>query len=339
MTPVPSVSIISGYHDRAPLVAASVGSILAQTFDDFELILFDDASTDATAEALTSFDDPRIRLVRHETNVGFTRALLHAVELARGRFVAIHGAGDISHPSRISVEVEYLETNPDVGMVDVVNDLLTPDGRVHRQPSRSVEASVDLLRRETPFSHGSVMYRRTAYERAGGYHPAFTFSQDRDLWLRMARFTRLVRLPQALHQRRVHAAGASFSAKTGLPQAQHIVLGNLLVDVTREERERTLRDVQAEGVDAVVGASHPDVQAILRRRLRKLAKVGRWDQIDALRRHLAPVPSRSARAQLGILLAYASIARRWDRTGALARTASRVWDRVRNGHADSQGGA
>jgi len=107
---------MSAYNAQAFLREA-VDSILAQTFDDFELIVVDDASSDETPRILAEYSDPRIRILRNSTNLGVGGARNKGLSIARGKYIAIHDADDTSIPDRFALQVDYLNAHPDVGLV------------------------------------------------------------------------------------------------------------------------------------------------------------------------------------------------------------------------------
>jgi glycosyltransferase involved in cell wall biosynthesis len=109
----PKVSVVTAFHNRRTGLEDSVRSILTQTFQDFEYIIVDDASTDETAGILAMFHHPRLVVIRNEKNIGLTRSLKTAIAASQGTFIAIHGAGDISFPERLERQVHFLERNPD----------------------------------------------------------------------------------------------------------------------------------------------------------------------------------------------------------------------------------
>lgn len=215
----PLVSIITAFYNRAEHVAASVGSLLAQTYRNLQVVVIDDGSTDGTAAALRRFDDPRLHLVE-QPNAGFTVSMNRALALTKGEFVAVHDAGDISHPDRIAEQVKLLLAKPEVGVVgcwveddsnvsDAVNVIRPPDGLPF----------FETLRRRSLFTHGEVMARRALYERAGGYREFFRFAQDRDLWMRMSPNTEYAILPRVLYRRVKIAGGVSTSPEKLVLQA------------------------------------------------------------------------------------------------------------------------
>lgn len=109
----PTVSVVLPFF-RNPLVVEAVGSILSQTFQDFELIAIDDCSGNGVADLLRSIDDPRLRLVEREVNGGENVTRNHGISLARGKYIAFQDHDDVSYPDRLAVQVAFLEAHPEV---------------------------------------------------------------------------------------------------------------------------------------------------------------------------------------------------------------------------------
>ena len=127
---------------------------------------------------LATKDDPRLKIVYQE-NIGFTASMNRAIRGSAGQYVAVHGAGDVSHPDRLALQAAYLDANPAVGAVgcrraDNGRATISNDS-VKRGPM------LDVMLNYNPFSHGEVMFRRSLFDRVGGYREAFRFAQDRDL--------------------------------------------------------------------------------------------------------------------------------------------------------------
>jgi glycosyltransferase involved in cell wall biosynthesis len=197
----PAISVITVFYNREEFVDDSIRSLLNQTFYDFELIIVDDGSTDGTRERLVAFDDPRIRLL-FKANSGFTDSIIHAVNGALGEFIAIHGSGDISLPTRLDKQHALLAGTPDIGVVGCWVENVQADGSARRRDLvDDTRPFPDLLQEVCVFTHGEVMYRKRAYEEAGGYRRFFQFSQDYDLWFRMSEHYEFAVVPEVLYRR------------------------------------------------------------------------------------------------------------------------------------------
>jgi glycosyltransferase involved in cell wall biosynthesis len=191
-------------HNGAPWVLDAVTSVLAQTAGDLEVIVIDDGSTDATPAVLAALDDPRL-LIERGSRRGLTRSLARALELARAPLVARLDADDIALPDRLALQREFLDAHPDVGLLGTGAREVDVTGReiaVVRPPTDDAAIRRELIR-ANPFVHSSVMMRRAALDRAGGYDESMPVAQDYDLWMRLARVTRLANLPEPLVIRRL----------------------------------------------------------------------------------------------------------------------------------------
>ena len=201
---VPAVSVLMSVHNGAPWVGDAVASVLAQTAGDLELIVIDDGSTDTTREILARARDPRVR-VEHQTRAGLTRALNHALALARAPLVARLDADDLALPERLERQLAFLAAHAEVGLLGTGAREVDEGGRevaVIRPPADDGALRRMLIRRN-PFVHSSVVMRRSVVERAGGYDERLPVAQDYDLWMRMSGLAGLANLPEPLVVRRL----------------------------------------------------------------------------------------------------------------------------------------
>src|SRR5439155_898083 len=179
-------------------------SVLTQTAGDLELIVIDDGSTDATTEILARVGDARLRVER-QARLGLTRSLNRALGLARGALVARLDADGLAVPERFARQRAFLDAHPDVGLVGTGAGEVDAAGREVGVvvPLADDAAIRRTLIRRNPFVHSSVMLRREAVLRVGGYDETLPVAQDYDLWMRLSRVTRLANLPEPLVVRRL----------------------------------------------------------------------------------------------------------------------------------------
>lgn len=217
-TPAPLVTVLMPVRNGADHVRAAIESILAQTFADFELLIIDDGSSDATPELLRSFVDRRIRIVTHPRNIGLVPTLNEGLELARGAFIARQDHDDISHPERLRTQVDYLSRHPQcallgteafatIGDEDRAYRLLRPAG---------VEAIRWYLCFDNAFIHSAVMFRRDVLWKEHGGYPRSLHSEDYALWSQVAAGQEVGNLLVPLLRYREHASSvtASMNAET-----------------------------------------------------------------------------------------------------------------------------
>lgn len=195
-------------YNGARYLSESIESLLSQEAVDFELIIVDDGSTDATPGLLAQFAarDERVRVIRQE-NQGITRALIRGCAAARGAFIARQDADDLSLPGRLKAQTELLASDESLAFVSCWAEVIGPRDEVLVTYERPLgpEAGTRMLfdRVGGPPGHGSVMFRRDAYQRVGGYASDLYYAQDSDLWLRMALIGRLQYVPKVLYQYRL----------------------------------------------------------------------------------------------------------------------------------------
>lgn len=185
------VSVVMAVYDEAESVSTAIESILDQTFEDFEFLIIDDGSTDGTPEIVENYAerDDRIRHLTNETNRGLPASLNRGIEAANGDYIARMDADDRSLPERFERQVEFLNANRDVHVVGCDVRVIGTNGEYFgdREFPRDGR-DPDTLQREGPqVAHPSVMMRRTSVRAVDGYRTAFTYAQDLDLWIRMAR--------------------------------------------------------------------------------------------------------------------------------------------------------
>jgi hypothetical protein len=203
----PKVTVLMSAYNAERYVAEAVDSVLAQTFPDFEFLIFEDASTDRTREIFRSYSDPRIRVVENEANLGLTRNLQRGMLMACGEYVARMDADDVCMPQRLARQLEYLGAHPEIAVLGSAVTFFG-EGRepfVGHQPVGHDAIKCALLYGFTML-HPTVMIRKKDFDRYGlNYDPAFPVSQDHDLWERAIRKVRFANVSETLLHLRMHA--------------------------------------------------------------------------------------------------------------------------------------
>ncbi len=220
-TEAPAVSVLMGVRDGAPWVGEAVQSVLAQTAPDLELIVVDDGSADATGDLLAAIKDSRLRIER-QAPTGLTRALNRALRLARAPLLARLDADDLALPERLARQQAFLAAHPEVGLLGTAAREVDRAGREIAlvTPPREDRAIRRALIRENPFVHSSVVVRRAALERVGGYDESLPVAQDYDLWMRLSRVTALANLAEPLVIRRLVPGRVSAARDTARIRAE-----------------------------------------------------------------------------------------------------------------------
>ena len=186
--PPPRVSVVTPAYNAAPYLAQAIDSMLGQTFTDLELIVVDDASTDATASILAGYRDPRLVVVRNERNLGVVGARNRGLAMARGEFIAPFDADDISLPTRLAKQVAYLSNHPEALLVGTATRYLEQGNVV---PGKQVVDNSPVMIRwllhvMNPLGHGTLMIRSGAVAAIGELMSEdFIYAEDFEFWHRL----------------------------------------------------------------------------------------------------------------------------------------------------------
>ena len=201
------VSVLMPVYNGADHLAGAVSSILAQTLTDFELLIVNDGSTDATLQVARSFNDPRIRIIDLETNQGLINALNTGLAEAKGEFLARMDHDDIAHPARFQQQIRALEESGAV----ICGSAIQPFGAVQGTPLVFPMADADIravLPVASPFAHPAVTMRTDVCQRLG-YAASAKHCEDYDLWWRFSEEGTMANLREPLLRYRFHASQIS----------------------------------------------------------------------------------------------------------------------------------
>ncbi len=263
---MPKVSVIVPNYNHAPFLRQRIDTILAQTFQDFELILLDDCSTDDSRSILSSYSgDSHVRAIEfNETNSGSTfKQWNKGVRLAHGEYIWIAESDDYSDRRFLERLIPVLDAKPQVVLASSRSWVIAEDGTVQSYADSGLphwaryEWGADVDGQEDCQNHfvvanavcnaSSVLFRRTVYEHVGGADENLRYTGDWKIWAAMALTGRIVYLSDSLNYYRIHEITVSAGSKReGLAQAEYLhVMRWLLGKVTpaasaRQEIEKNL---------------------------------------------------------------------------------------------------
>jgi GT2 family glycosyltransferase len=266
MSGAPAISVIMAAFNGAALLPATLATLQKQTFGDFEVIVVDDCSTDATRDVLRAWPDPRVRMIALDANGGPVRARNRAFAEARGRYIAALDQDDLCLPDRFARQVAYLDAHPATVLVASATEVL--DG-ARLLPSPHVAHTTPtllrwLIRIENPIVWSSVMIRADAGRRLDPFtRPDILYAEDFDLYHRLSALGAIARIDTPLLAYRRHAAGAS-------QRYEDVMLGSA-------------RRVLSAAYETVLGAEAEPAATLIVEHLM----------------HRQPVPDRTALARLG----------------------------------------
>jgi glycosyltransferase involved in cell wall biosynthesis len=194
---MPLVSVTIPSYNHGKYIKECIQSVLDQTFQDFEIIITDDCSSDNSVEVIESIDDPRIKLFKHTKNLGACIAANNSILHSNGKYIAMLSSDDAWYPEKLEVQVEYLENNPDkaavFGKVDwidessnIIADLTFPTASLFEAENRTRFQWIrHFFLSGNCLCHPCSLVRRECYSKIGMLNPSFASLPDLDLWIRI----------------------------------------------------------------------------------------------------------------------------------------------------------
>ncbi|MEA2690256.1 MAG: hypothetical protein QOD51_2863 [Candidatus Eremiobacteraeota bacterium] len=201
------MTVLLAVYNGARYVGQTIETVLAQSFTDYEFLILDDGSSDATPEVLRSYAerDSRIRLLAHDNHgVGYT--INRGLNEARGEYIAIIEADDLMLPGRLEKQVAFFAAHPDHVLVGGFLRIIDPDDApigLRKYPVSDAKLRSRIVLYD-PFGHPSLMFRRADALACGGYTSRFWTGEDYDFVLRLAKRGRIANIPEPLTAYRFH---------------------------------------------------------------------------------------------------------------------------------------
>jgi glycosyltransferase involved in cell wall biosynthesis len=210
----PVISVVMSVYNGQKYLCESIDSILNQTYKNFGFIIINDGSEDNSLDILLGYQtrDNRVLIV-NQNNIGLTRSLNRGIKVAASEYIARQDADDISLPTRLEKQLNYMENHPQVSVIGCLGDFFNADGvlRTTKVPKYSQDGIKRHLASKNLFMHGSAMIRKSCLAKVGLYREFFRHSQDYDLWLRLSQYFDIAILPEHLYQYRVTPQAISVS--------------------------------------------------------------------------------------------------------------------------------
>ena len=233
--------VMPTYNTPVPLLQEAVESVLDQTLRDFEFIIIDDGSTDGSVGYLLGLTDPRIRLIRNESNLGITKSLNIGFRAARGKYVARMDSDDVSLPTRLEKQYDYMETHPGVIACGSRTAEYGKRPSVRQIPYESREN----YRIRTLFSNPGPAHATAFFDREKlvrhhvAYDEQLIYAQDYGMWASIVEYGEVVKLPEVLLYHRSHPGQISKAHRQKQIECdkltQEKLLRALLGEVSEEE--------------------------------------------------------------------------------------------------------
>jgi glycosyltransferase involved in cell wall biosynthesis len=278
---MPKVSVVMPAYNGERFLREAIDSVLKQTFRDFEFIIVDDCSTDGTWEIIAAYaaQDSRIVPFRNIQNTGAGGARNAGLKLANGEYVAAMDADDVLLTNRLELQVKFLDTHPEVGLVAGSVRRIDANGNFLSLWSVPTEHDVLLaqLLFNNPFAQPTVMMRRVIMEQIGGYSDYFsrTGNDDYDMWWRMSRVTKLAAVPQVVSLIRITTEPSRLS----FAQAPKQLLYSQEISLQIAREIMGTRPLDAEAYQRFFMCSRGRADSLIRFDVRRLHSL--WDVLAA----------------------------------------------------------
>jgi glycosyltransferase involved in cell wall biosynthesis len=203
------ISVLMAVHNCAEYLPASIESILNQTIGSFEFIIIDDGSNNSVAKVLNNYHDRRIRKFRFDENIGLTRCLNIALDLAEGDIFVRHDGDDVALPERLEVEIPLLTGR--VGLVSCWAEAINNNGDtiqnqwIERDLQKDADEVERILSRKNCILSPGAIFTREVFNRIGYFDPQVKYAQDYNYWLRLVQQFAIDIAPEVLVKKRVHS--------------------------------------------------------------------------------------------------------------------------------------
>lgn len=203
---LPEVSVIVPTYNRADLIRDSIDSVLNQTFQDFEIVVIDDGSTDNTKNIVEEYSDSRIKYF-YQKNAGLNAARNSGIRESCGKYIAYIDSDDIWEPTKLEKQVRVLEKFPDVGLVYCGSSLIDENGSpAGKRPLISHRGYVfeKIIKYNFLYNGSIVLFRRDCLEKVGLFDEQTVRMTDWEFYLRFAIYYKFYGIPEYLIKYRVH---------------------------------------------------------------------------------------------------------------------------------------
>ena len=217
----PLVSVIMPVFNAGNYIADAISSVLNQSLTNFELLIYDDASTDHTYNIIRTFSDERIIYEKMPENVGYVSLRNKGIDNAKGKFIAWMDADDVSMPTRFEEQVYFLETHPHIGICGSWYEFFGDKSGIVKCPVSFEDIKYSLFF-GTPFGNPSVMMKKELIDKHGlRYDGEFYATEDYDMFERASLCFKLANIPKVLLKYRKHDTQVTTTSW----QQQYFVVG------------------------------------------------------------------------------------------------------------------
>ncbi len=194
------VSILITTYNCENFISKTIDSLLSQTYLNVEIIIIEDGSNDRTIEILKNYAAKSNKIkIFYPGRIGRAKALNFGLSKCKGKYVAINDADDYSLPTRIELQVTWMENNPEYGLLGTAKWVQDSLGNKWKEKVISENKDIRVfLMKGQPIQHSSVMFRSSVLSKVNGYNENIRFLLDRDIFIRIAKVSKLHQLSEPL---------------------------------------------------------------------------------------------------------------------------------------------
>lgn len=236
---IPKISVVMPVYNAQKYLREAIESILNQTFRDFEFIIVNDGSSDASGQIIKTYEDSRIILIS-QTNAGIVRALNTGIYTAKAECIARMDADDISMPNRLELQYDFLQNHPECVAVGSNAAVIDQNGNYVYTSCQPLNCqAINQAVPTTPFFHSSTMYKKESFQRVGGYAD-FHSMEDVVFFNKLTKLGSLKNLPDVLIKYRLVPTAISLRSPVKKSKVINQITSKAINGTVTEEERRKL---------------------------------------------------------------------------------------------------
>ncbi len=219
------------YNTNEDFLRAAIESILNQTYTDFEFLILNDSPDNIKLdEIVASYKDSRIKYLKNEKNIGITPSRNKLLEIAQGEYLAVMDHDDISLPERFQKQVDFLDNNPDYGVVSChyyINDRRNPSKiKINRPPQADKDIKLQLIKYCVVLHPASMLRKSVLIDNNINYELEFSPAEDYALWCKLIAYTKFFNLSEVLFRYRKHSSNTSKKILDKMHKSDYLIKEN-----------------------------------------------------------------------------------------------------------------
>jgi glycosyltransferase involved in cell wall biosynthesis len=210
----PLVTVIIPFFNTELYIAQAIDSILNQSFQNFELLLINDASFDASQKIILTYSDTRIVLINNETNKGPSYCRNIGIKLAKGKYIAFLDSDDIAFPNRLQLQLQFMEEHPNIAVCGCYAEYFGFKKGIWKYPELDSEIKCRLLWGSSIIQSTAIIKKSILIESGILYDDNYAASEDYKLWVDISQFSDLYNIPEVLVKYRTHGEQLTVTKST-----------------------------------------------------------------------------------------------------------------------------